>query len=857
MTQGGIKKRNLDKKLVQWIMNASGRASGPLTGQERYVIRSGATAMDTWIREHVDNTYIHSTLDVAISACTASRGDTIFVLPNHTESLTGDSAVDADVAGINIIGLGQGEQRPIFTFTTATTADFKIAAANILIHNLVFKCNIANQAMMIEVTGDDAEISHCEFREGSTTGLNFITLGASADNDADRAYIHDCKFYMPTSGNGDSAISIAYDMTGVKISDCYIYGNFDLAGIDIPTGGNAQVDCVIKDCDVTNLQSGQHAIQVNGTSSTGRIQSCKVITDAYAAAIDAGGLVMINNEYHDFVDQSAAIPFPVDDSSEGSGDSTPATKYYVDASVSASGSGMTWDTAFKTIDEAVAVATTRFDEIHVAAGDYDEGNVVNLTTQGLKMVGHEGVDNHNKAMIWSGSASHLMTINNHEITIDGIGFSAPDDTKDAIRIGTTTASYKVTIKNCRFDGWSGEHGIYADNDNPDLLIEDCLFRSWNTAAIHVNCTRAMIRRNTFHLVAGKIGIKHQPTGGGRPDTVIKDNVIKGVNSTDTGISITNTPDENALVIQGNSVINCATPVTAQRYTSWYDGNYWGINDADYHAGIGDSGGRVFYVNANAGTTGLDGRSRKSAFLTLTEANAVATTRNDTIYMADGDYDEGAVVNITTQGLRIIGEGPKSGYHNKAMIYSGSASHLMTINKHEVVIDNVHFSMPDDGYDAVRVGTTAASYKVTIRNCRFDGWSGEYGIYTSTDCPDLLIEDCLFRSWNTAAIYMNVTRGMVRRCIFHVVTDKIGIEHIPNGGDRPDAIYMDNTFSGVANSSTTGIKFTGSPSNGTITIVRNIFSGTWDTTITQIAAWGGVENYAATAAGGALIDTVTA
>lgn len=236
---------------------------------------------------------------------------------------------------------------------------------------------------------------------------------------------------------------------------------------------------------------------------------------------------------------------------------------------------------------------------------------------------------------------------------------------------------------------------------------------------------------------------------------------------------------------------------------------------------------------------------------LCEANAV-------IIVAAGDYDEGETIAIATNGIKIVGPNPDT--QNKAMIYDGAGAgyDLMTIDANEVIIDGLAFSAAADTYDGIVIGGTSASYKVTIRNCRLDGWSGEYGIQAGSvaDCPDLLIENNLFRSWNTAAIQTNATRACIRNNIFHVVTDKIGIEHIPAGGNRPDNVYIDNVFSAIANASSTGIKFTGAPSNGTCMVMRNMFAGTWDTSITQVAAAVGVNNYVADTSGGALIDTVT-
>lgn len=264
---------------------------------------------------------------------------------------------------------------------------------------------------------------------------------------------------------------------------------------------------------------------------------------------------------------------------------------------------------------------------------------------------------------------------------------------------------------------------------------------------------------------------------------------------------------------------------------------------------------VYYVNANVVSSG-DGLSWANAYKTITEAVAVATVAGDIIYVAPGDYDETATVAITANGISIIGPGPDT--QNKAMIYDGVGTgyDLMTINANEVVIDGIAFSAAANNYDGIVIGGSSPSYKVTIRNCRLDGWSGEYGIQAGAvnDCPDLLIENNLFRSWNTAAVQVNCTRSCVRNNIFHVVTDCIGLEHIPAGGDRPDNVYLNNRFSGVANASTTGIKFTGAPGNGTCMCGGNWLFGTWDTSITQVAAYIGIENYAGSTAGGTLVDT---
>ena len=51
-----------------------------------------------------------------------ARGDVILVLPGHTESISSAGALTVSKSGVSIIGLGNGDARPTFTFDTATTA---------------------------------------------------------------------------------------------------------------------------------------------------------------------------------------------------------------------------------------------------------------------------------------------------------------------------------------------------------------------------------------------------------------------------------------------------------------------------------------------------------------------------------------------------------------------------------------------------------------------------------------------------------------------------------------------------------------------------------------------------------------
>ena len=270
------------------------------------------------------------------------------------------------------------------------------------------------------------------------------------------------------------------------------------------------------------------------------------------------------------------------------------------------------------------------------------------------------------------------------------------------------------------------------------------------------------------------------------------------------------------------------------------------------AADGAGKGNAWYCDA-AATSG-NGKSRSNAFATITEALAIADD-NDTIYIAPGDYDEGAALAITQDGLKMKGGGIDN--HNSVLILSDTASHhLMTINANMVEIDGVGFTQTKDTYDAIRIASTVSSYKTWIHNCRFDGYgAGEYAIHTGTtyDSPDLVVENCVFRSWQTACIYANATRDIYRNNTFWVTSSKTGIQYVPTTGSRPDGKIVDNDFAGITNTTTTCIAMTGTPTAGNLMLGRNYVYGTPDVTIEAEANTSGTNNYYAQADGGALID----
>lgn len=172
-----------------------------------------------------------ATIDYAIGLCTASKGDRIYVMPGHTETIIAAGGITADVAGISIIGLGNGSNKPTITMGTATTATVLVSALNVKIKGLNFVNDIDSLATFLDLTAGSTEVEDCKFTTSSAKeAVCFVTMTTTKDDFAFRR----CQFYQPTDPDGtdDAAGTGCFyfvDSENIFFEDCFFYGNFETA----------------------------------------------------------------------------------------------------------------------------------------------------------------------------------------------------------------------------------------------------------------------------------------------------------------------------------------------------------------------------------------------------------------------------------------------------------------------------------------------------------------------------------------------------------------------------------------------------------------------------------------------------
>jgi hypothetical protein len=171
-----------------WVSNAT---TGLMAGQ-----RGGSDSN----RGTFDSPF--ATIEYAVSQCVANRGDIVFVKPMHAETISTAAILTLDVAGVAIIGLGQGSNIPV-------------TAANITVYNILHKANFADIVSAYTVTGTasatDFTIDSCEFRDGSSI-LNFlktVTGNATANSLDGFTYSNNKVFGLATTAATQACIMAA------------------------------------------------------------------------------------------------------------------------------------------------------------------------------------------------------------------------------------------------------------------------------------------------------------------------------------------------------------------------------------------------------------------------------------------------------------------------------------------------------------------------------------------------------------------------------------------------------------------------------------------------------------------------
>jgi hypothetical protein len=175
-----------------------------------------------------------STIDYAVGQCTANNGDVIFVLPGHVETVSAAAGLDLDVAGISVIGLGQGDTRPQINFTTVVGADMDVGAADITVFNVRFTGGFDALTGPIDVNAANFHLHNSIYEDVTGEVVDCIVTDANADDMVISSLIPGRYGWMHkgATGTGTQSGIQLNGCDGVVIQDFWADGNFAIGFIE-------------------------------------------------------------------------------------------------------------------------------------------------------------------------------------------------------------------------------------------------------------------------------------------------------------------------------------------------------------------------------------------------------------------------------------------------------------------------------------------------------------------------------------------------------------------------------------------------------------------------------------------------
>lgn len=259
-------------------MDPGGGLWGPLGGASKVWFVDSVNGDDSYHGRTFDRAF--ATLDVAFDTgnCLGGRGDIVYVAPYHAEDLSDTNLIDADVAGVAIIGMGYGEQRPTFTYDHAD-ALFSIGANDISLVNLRFlpSITIVDEAIEVEAGMTGVLLDHLEFMDGEDGAgtdefINAILVSAACDD----LEIRHCKASLHASAGGaESVIKLDGAQENLMIEDNDFQGPYSIGCINNETAALTRARF---ERNLLVPTSGQPGIELL-VGSTGCARFNRIVTD--------------------------------------------------------------------------------------------------------------------------------------------------------------------------------------------------------------------------------------------------------------------------------------------------------------------------------------------------------------------------------------------------------------------------------------------------------------------------------------------------------------------------------------------------------------------------------------------------
>ena len=168
-----------------------------------------------------DPDFPYATIDTAVEAAVANNGDIIVLMPNHAQTISNATGFLLDKAGLTVLGLGSGRNRPTFTLS-AVGSRIAVTAADCAVKNCVFLAGAVAVTTGVGIAASDFVLENCEFGTSSVAN-NFSSAVVDIVSGQSRVSILGNKFVLPDFG---TSVNPVYGIHLSNYNDVVIDSNY-------------------------------------------------------------------------------------------------------------------------------------------------------------------------------------------------------------------------------------------------------------------------------------------------------------------------------------------------------------------------------------------------------------------------------------------------------------------------------------------------------------------------------------------------------------------------------------------------------------------------------------------------------
>ena len=225
-----------------------------------------------------------------------ARGDVILILPGHTESISSVGALTISKAALTIIGIGNGDYRPTFTFDTATTATAVVSGAGTRIQNVIFDfTGIDAVAAPITVSAAGCSFDGCKFINATASAQS--TLGIITTAAGTKLTLSNNMFVGTSDAGTTSVVRLVGGADHVIENNTFIGGYTSNVGA-IENTTTACTNLIIRGNTINNLTASSTKAITLQSGTTGQIYNNRFQILSGTAPITGAAMSWVGGNYY-------------------------------------------------------------------------------------------------------------------------------------------------------------------------------------------------------------------------------------------------------------------------------------------------------------------------------------------------------------------------------------------------------------------------------------------------------------------------------------------------------------------------------------------------------------------------------